>query len=180
LPSSSYDPNWASRSVQAAPEFQDRDATCDQDQAEWFYTEMMGFKVKTYSPDERWLSVVAPEDPDGVQLVLHRTDELARAFQQASHQVGRPVLSLRTDDCVGAAERPRPKGGVRQGTRQDGLRRHGRGLRRHRRQPHQPPPGLSAAVQPPTRGPGPNRFALMLAATGAWSWSQETSPPSDR
>jgi catechol 2,3-dioxygenase-like lactoylglutathione lyase family enzyme len=76
----------------------------DQDQAEQFYTQVLGFQVKTsapYGPEERWLSVVAPEDPDGVELVLHLADEPARAFQRASRQVGRPVLSLCTDDCDG-------------------------------------------------------------------------------
>ena len=68
----------------------------DQDRAERFYTEVLGFQVKTnapYSDTERWLSVVAPEDPDGVQLVLHLTDEPARAFRAASREQGRPVIS---------------------------------------------------------------------------------------
>jgi catechol 2,3-dioxygenase-like lactoylglutathione lyase family enzyme len=85
----------------------------DQDQAERFYTEVLGFQVKTnapYSDTERWLSVVSPDDPDGVEFVLHLTDEPARAFQAASRQVGRPVLSLRTDDCAGEAERLKAKG----------------------------------------------------------------------
>jgi catechol 2,3-dioxygenase-like lactoylglutathione lyase family enzyme len=85
----------------------------DQDQAERFYTEVLGFQVKTnapYSDTERWLSVVAPEEPDGVELVLHLTDEPARAFQAASRQAGRPVLSLRTDDCEGEAQRLKAKG----------------------------------------------------------------------
>src|SRR4030095_9063613 len=46
----------------------------DQDQAEEFYTQVLGLQVKTgapYGPSERWLTVVAPEDPDGVELVLH-------------------------------------------------------------------------------------------------------------
>jgi catechol 2,3-dioxygenase-like lactoylglutathione lyase family enzyme len=71
----------------------------DQDRAERFYTEVLGFQVKTsaaYGPGERWLSVVAPEEPDGVQLVLHLTDEPARAFREASRELGRPVLSLTT------------------------------------------------------------------------------------
>jgi catechol 2,3-dioxygenase-like lactoylglutathione lyase family enzyme len=87
----------------------------DQDQAERFYTEVLGFQVKTnapYGPTERWLSVVAPEDPDGVELVLHLTDEPARAFQQASRELGRPVLSLRTDNCQRDAERLKAKGVV--------------------------------------------------------------------
>ena len=87
----------------------------DQDQAERFYTQVLGFTVKTnaaYGPDERWLSVVAPEDPDGVELVLHLADEPARAFQQASRQLGRPVISLRTDDCAAEAERLTARGVV--------------------------------------------------------------------
>ena len=87
----------------------------DQDQAEQFYTQVLGFQVKTsapYGPEERWLSVVSPEEPDGVQLVLHLTDEPARAFQAASRKAGRPVLSLTTDDCVREAERLKAKGVV--------------------------------------------------------------------
>jgi catechol 2,3-dioxygenase-like lactoylglutathione lyase family enzyme len=87
----------------------------DQDQAERFYTQVLGFRVKTsapYGPGERWLSVVAPEEPGGVELVLHLADAPARAFQQASRRAGRPVLSLRTDDCRGEAERLRAKGVV--------------------------------------------------------------------
>jgi catechol 2,3-dioxygenase-like lactoylglutathione lyase family enzyme len=85
----------------------------DQDQAEQFYTEVLGFQVKTsapYGPDERWLSVVSPEETDGVELVLHLADEPARAFQAASREAGRPVLSLRTHDCAGEAERLKAKG----------------------------------------------------------------------
>ena len=87
----------------------------DQDKAEQFYTQVLGFQFKTsapYGPGERWLSVVSPEDPDGVQLVLHLTDEPARAFRQASREQGRPVLSLTTDDCAGDAERLKANGVV--------------------------------------------------------------------
>jgi catechol 2,3-dioxygenase-like lactoylglutathione lyase family enzyme len=87
----------------------------DQDQAERFYTEVLGLQVKTsapYGPGERWLSVVAPEERDGVELVLHLADAPAQAFQQASRERGRPVISLRTDDCQGEAERLKAKGVV--------------------------------------------------------------------
>jgi catechol 2,3-dioxygenase-like lactoylglutathione lyase family enzyme len=87
----------------------------DQDRAERFYTEVLGFRVKTnaaYGPSERWLSVVSPEDPNGVELVLHLADEPARAFQAASRQIGRPVLSLTTNDCAAEAERLKAKGVV--------------------------------------------------------------------
>jgi predicted enzyme related to lactoylglutathione lyase len=54
--------------------------------------------------------VVAPEDPDGVQLALHLTDEPARVFRAASREQGRPIISLTTDDCAGEAERLKAKG----------------------------------------------------------------------
>jgi catechol 2,3-dioxygenase-like lactoylglutathione lyase family enzyme len=85
----------------------------DQDQAERFSTQVLGFQVKTsapYRPEERWLTVVSPEEPDGVELALHLADAPPRAFQQASRQAGRPVLSLRTDDCQRDAERLKAKG----------------------------------------------------------------------
>src|SRR4029450_6997315 len=88
----------------------------DQDRAERFYTEVLGFKVKTsapYGPNERWLTVVSPEDPDGVELVLHLTDEPARTFREATHEQGRPVISLTTTHCAGDAHGPKAApGGV--------------------------------------------------------------------
>jgi catechol 2,3-dioxygenase-like lactoylglutathione lyase family enzyme len=87
----------------------------DQDRAERFYTEVLGLQIKTnapYGPDERWLTVVSPEEPDGVELALHLTDEPARAFREASRAMGRPVFSLRTDDCRRDAERLKAKGVV--------------------------------------------------------------------
>jgi predicted enzyme related to lactoylglutathione lyase len=87
----------------------------DQDQAERFYTQTLGLQVKTsaaYGPEERWLTVVSPEEAAGVELVLHLADEPARAFQAASRERGRPVLSLHTDDCQREAERLKAKGVV--------------------------------------------------------------------
>jgi catechol 2,3-dioxygenase-like lactoylglutathione lyase family enzyme len=87
----------------------------DQDRAERFYTQVLGFQVKTsapYGPGERWLSVVSPEEPGGVQLVLHLADEPARAFRAASREQGRPVISLTTDDCAADAARLKAKGVV--------------------------------------------------------------------
>jgi predicted enzyme related to lactoylglutathione lyase len=87
----------------------------DQDKAERFYIEVLGLKVKTsaaYGPGERWLTVVSPEDPDGVQVVLHLTDEPARAFRAATRAQGRPVISLTTDDCAAEAERLKARGVV--------------------------------------------------------------------
>jgi predicted enzyme related to lactoylglutathione lyase len=47
-----------------------------------------------------------------VEPVLHLADAPARAFQAASRQTGRPVLSLRTDDYQRDAERLKAKGVV--------------------------------------------------------------------
>jgi predicted enzyme related to lactoylglutathione lyase len=85
----------------------------DQDHAERFYTEVLGFQTKTsapYGPSERWLSMVSPEEPDGVELVLHLADDPARAFQAARRENGRPVLSLRTADIQSEAERLKANG----------------------------------------------------------------------
>jgi catechol 2,3-dioxygenase-like lactoylglutathione lyase family enzyme len=87
----------------------------DQEQAERFYTEAVGLEIKTnasYGPGERWLTVVAPEDRDGVELALLLADESARAFRQANRAIGRPVMSLRADDCRRDAERLKAKGVV--------------------------------------------------------------------
>jgi catechol 2,3-dioxygenase-like lactoylglutathione lyase family enzyme len=87
----------------------------DQDHAQRFYTEVLGLQVKDnapYGPGERWLTVVSPEDPDGVELALHLADEPARAFRHANRDIGRPVISLRTDDCQRDAERLKAKGVV--------------------------------------------------------------------
>jgi len=80
----------------------------DQDRAERFYTDVLGLRVKDnvpYSDAERWVTVVSAEDPDGVELVLHLADEPARAFREANRKIGRPALSLCTDDCQREAER---------------------------------------------------------------------------
>ena len=85
----------------------------DQEKARKFYTEAVGLQVKTdalYGPEERWITVVSPEDPDGVEVTLHVSDDAARAFQQAAKAAGRPSLSLSTDDAQRAYERLRANG----------------------------------------------------------------------
>jgi catechol 2,3-dioxygenase-like lactoylglutathione lyase family enzyme len=44
----------------------------DQDKALRFYTEVLGFQKKTEVPlgEHRWLTVVSPDEPEGVELVL--------------------------------------------------------------------------------------------------------------
>jgi catechol 2,3-dioxygenase-like lactoylglutathione lyase family enzyme len=85
----------------------------DQLEAERFYTDIVGFRVKTnvaYGPTERWLTVVAADEPDGVQVVLHLADDAARVFRAANAAIGRPLLSIMTEDCFSVAERLKARG----------------------------------------------------------------------
>jgi len=51
----------------------------DQDKAEKFYTETLGFKVKHNIAlgANRWLTVVSEEDPEGTELLLEPSDHPA-------------------------------------------------------------------------------------------------------
>jgi catechol 2,3-dioxygenase-like lactoylglutathione lyase family enzyme len=74
----------------------------DQDAALKFYTDVLGFQVKTdapYGPGARWLTVVSPEEPDGTELLLTPVDEAAVGLQRALRAAGKPALSFTTDDC---------------------------------------------------------------------------------
>jgi catechol 2,3-dioxygenase-like lactoylglutathione lyase family enzyme len=80
----------------------------DQDKAERFYTEMLGFRKKTEIPlgRHRWLTVVAPDDPDGVELSLEPDEHpAAKPFKQALMQDGIPFTSFAVDDVDSEYER---------------------------------------------------------------------------
>ena len=51
----------------------------DQDKAEKFYTETLGFKVKHNISlgENRWVTVVSKEDPEGTELLLEPSDHPA-------------------------------------------------------------------------------------------------------
>ena len=73
----------------------------DQDKALRFYTDVLGFVKKTEVPlgAHRWLTVVSPEDPDGVELVLEPDDyRLAKSFKQALVEDGVPFTSFDVKD----------------------------------------------------------------------------------
>ena len=58
----------------------------DQEKALRFYTEVLGFVKKTEFPvgEHRWLTVVSPEDPDGVELALEPDEHpAAKPFKAA-------------------------------------------------------------------------------------------------
>ena len=83
----------------------------DQDKALRFYTEVLGFVKKTEVPmgEHRWLTVVSPEDPDGVELVLEPdAHPAARTFKDALMSDGIPYTSFAVEDV--RAEFDRLKG----------------------------------------------------------------------
>ena len=80
----------------------------DQDQALRFYTDVLGFVKKTEVPlgEHRWLTVVSPEDPDGVELVLEPSDHPAVApYKQALVADGIPITSFAVTDVHAETER---------------------------------------------------------------------------
>lgn len=80
----------------------------DQDKARRFYTEVLGFEKKADIPcgEHSWLTVVSPEDPDGVELVLEPDQHpAARPFKEALVADGIPFTSFAVDDCEATVKR---------------------------------------------------------------------------
>ena len=74
----------------------------------WRYTEVLGFVKKEDFPvgQFKWLTVVSPEAPDGVELVLEPNDNpAAQAYQQALHEQGIPHTAFAVDDIQAEYER---------------------------------------------------------------------------
>ena len=73
----------------------------DQEKALRFYTDVLGFVKKTEVPmgEHRWLTVVSPEEPDGVELVLEPDSHPAvRPFKEALVADGIPFTSFAVAD----------------------------------------------------------------------------------
>ena len=88
----------------------------DQDKAEQFYTEVLGFVKKIDIPvggGGRWLTVVSPEDPEGTELLLEPDGHPAAGpFKEALVADGIPFTQFAVEDVH--AERERLRGlGVR-------------------------------------------------------------------
>ena len=80
----------------------------DQQKALRFYTEVLGFVKKNDVPlgEHSWLTVVSPEAPDGVELVLEPGDHPAVApFKEALVADGIPFTSFAVDDVQTEYER---------------------------------------------------------------------------
>ena len=80
----------------------------DQQKARRFYTEVLGFRVKNDVPmgEHSWITVVSPEEPDGVELVLEPDEHPAvRPFKEALVADGIPYTSFAVADVHAEAER---------------------------------------------------------------------------
>jgi catechol 2,3-dioxygenase-like lactoylglutathione lyase family enzyme len=80
----------------------------DQQKALRFYTDVLGFVKKTDIPmgGHSWLTVVSPEDPDGVELVLEPSEHPAVGpFKAALVADGIPFTSFAVDDVHTEYER---------------------------------------------------------------------------
>ena len=80
----------------------------DQAKALAFYTDVLGFVKKSDVPtgDFRWLTVVSPEVPDGVELLLEPDEHpAARPFKEALVADGIPFTSFAVDDVQAEFDR---------------------------------------------------------------------------
>lgn len=101
----------------------------DQDKALRFYTDVLGFVKKTEVPlgVHRWLTVVSPDDPDGVELVLEPDEHpAARPFKRALVEDGIPFTSFDVKDVNAEYERLQRGSSLYAAARGLGARHHGR------------------------------------------------------
>lgn len=87
----------------------------DQQRAFEFYTEKLGFVVKHDIPvgEFRWLTLVAKDDPEGVELLLEPSVHRAVGpFREALKEDGIPSASFEVEDLDGETERLKALGVV--------------------------------------------------------------------
>jgi catechol 2,3-dioxygenase-like lactoylglutathione lyase family enzyme len=80
----------------------------DQAKALTFYTDVLGFRPKSDVPlgEHRWLTVVSPDAPDGVELVLEPDEHpAAKPFKAALVEDGIPFTSFGVGDVQREYER---------------------------------------------------------------------------
>ena len=80
----------------------------NQDKALEFYTTKLGFVKKTEIPlgEAKWLTVVSPDDPDGMELSLEPDGHPAAGpFKKALVEDGIPFTSFAVDDLHAEYER---------------------------------------------------------------------------
>lgn len=85
----------------------------DQQAALAFYTEILGFEKKNDVPvgEYRWITLVSPEDPDGVELLLEPDAHPAvKPYRDALMEDGIPATSFAVANVQAEFERLRSHG----------------------------------------------------------------------
>jgi len=80
----------------------------DQDKALKFYTEILGFVKKTEVPlgEHKWLTVVSPDAPEEVELLLEPMGFApAKVYQKALFDAGIPLTAFNVDNIQNEYER---------------------------------------------------------------------------
>jgi catechol 2,3-dioxygenase-like lactoylglutathione lyase family enzyme len=80
----------------------------DQEKASQFYTNVLGFVTKHDIPlgEDRWLTVVSPQDPNGTELLLEPSSHPAvKPYKQALVEDGIPAAQFAVDDVRAEHER---------------------------------------------------------------------------
>lgn len=80
----------------------------DQDKALAFYTSILGFVKKNEFPagKHKWLTVVSPEEPDTVELLLEPGEHpAASTYQKAIFDAGLPATAFFVDDIQAEYDR---------------------------------------------------------------------------
>jgi predicted enzyme related to lactoylglutathione lyase len=78
-----------------------------------FYTDVLGFRKKQDIPmgEFRWLSVVSPEAPSDVELVLEpNANPAAKTYQEGIFRQGIPITGFEVDDIKAEAARLKKAG----------------------------------------------------------------------
>jgi catechol 2,3-dioxygenase-like lactoylglutathione lyase family enzyme len=85
----------------------------DQDKALRFYTDVLGFKKKHDIPlgGPRWITVVSPEGPDDLELVLEPNGHpAANAYQSALVKDGIPATAFESTAIHSEVQRLKDRG----------------------------------------------------------------------
>lgn len=85
----------------------------DQDKAQEFYSETLGFVKKHDVPtgEYRWITLVSPEDPKGTELLLEPNNHpAAKEYQKKLFAEGIPVTMFGVADIYAEYERLIEKG----------------------------------------------------------------------
>ena len=87
----------------------------DQDEALKFYTDVLGFIKKNDFPagEARWLTIVSPQGPDDIELLLEpNINPAAKTYQKALYEQGIPLTAFAVDDVQSEYERMKKRGVV--------------------------------------------------------------------